>query len=139
MNIKYLVFLLAILSPLTYSQEKGTSNADLRGGRTLFSISLNEKELKGYELLRSSSGDHSLESHYEDKVEVKKISSSYALKLDEEISAEFINLKYFMGSLKKCSEFYLFKMRGEELEICLNDKKRKIKIDELIKKIRKKV
>ena len=107
MNIKCLVIVLAILSSQTYSQEKGTSNSDLRGGRTLFSISVNEKKLKSYELLRSSAGDHSLESHYSDKVEVKKIDSSYALKLDEEISAEFINLKYFMGSLKKCSEFYL--------------------------------
>lgn len=139
MNISYLVIFLVFLSATVLAQEDRTSNSDLRGNKLLFSLDLHKNKVKGYELARSISGDHSFHTKYSDKVVVKKIDSTDAHTLDEKIAAEFINLKYFMGPLEKCSSFHFLRMRDEELKVCLSDKKRKAKINELVKIIQHKI
>lgn len=117
-----------------YAQERA-SNSDLRGGVVLFSI---DYQKKGYSLIRSSAGDHQLITRMGKKENHEKMNSSVATTLDDEISAEFINLKYFMGDIKKCSKGSYFSMRGEEFEVCPKDKRRLLKVSELVKLIESK-
>lgn len=134
MNYKILgmVFLLNFTMNSFAQLEERASNADLRGGRILFSI---EYSKRNYSLLRSAAGDHSLITTIEKDSNHQKINTRKAIALDDKIAAEFINLKYFMGEIKKCSQANQFEMRGESLEVCPDDKKRLAKVDELVKLI----
>ena len=139
MNISFIIILVVSLAGSVWAQEDRTSNSDLRGSKVLFSIQVDDKNLKEYTLSRSVSGDHSFLTKYSDKVIAQKMDSERAFDLDETISAEFINLKYFMGAISKCSSFHVFKMRNEELKVCSKDKKRRVKFQELVKTIQHKI
>lgn len=136
MNYKVLgIVLLSSLTALSCAfaqDEERASNADLRGGRVLFSVDYLKAN---YALLRSSAGDHSLVTTINNDSNYQKLNSKVAVSLDDKIAAEFINLKYFMGEIKTCSQASKFEMRGESLQVCPDDKKRLAKVDELVKLI----
>ena len=125
-------FLIIFQTQFIHAQEDRASNNDLRGRQVLFTI---EHKGHNYSLTRSSAGDHSLIMGEKDKLKHTKISSQTAGVLDDEIAAEFINLKYFMGELKTCKKPAQIEMRGEKLSVCPDDKKRVTKVAQLVKTI----
>lgn len=123
--------LFLFISSAHSQSEERASNSDLRGGSVLFSI---DHKKDNYTLLRSAAGAHSLIINNSNE----KIDSRVAMQLDDEISAEFINLKYFMGEVETCKKFELVSMRGEQLKLCSSDKKRRNKVAALVKLIESK-
>ena len=127
-------FLMVLTVQFAFSEERA-NNSDLRGRQVLFAI---EHDKKNYTLTRSTAGDHSLILKTGDGSKHQKISSKTAVALDDQIAAEFINLKYFMGEVKTCKTPELIEMRGEDLAVCPEDKKRLAKVSELVRTIESK-
>ena len=134
LTLPILSFVLFHTSPFAQDEEPA-SNSDLRGGRVLFSI---DHQDSNYTLLRSSAGAHSLVTDIKGVNKTEKMDSRSAMQLDDEVSAEFINLKYFMGEVESCQKFKLVSMRGEQLKLCPKDKRRLVKVADLIKLIESK-
>ena len=133
------IFLLSLLSLFSfgvYAQER-TENSDLRNKKMIFEMKDVDKN-KGwsFSLHASVKGEYFLHFVNTKKHEdILKIAQSKAQHLDEEFVDVFINSKYLMKerkSTKKCTKKLYLNLRGEEQDICSDEKLKINKIEEFL-------
>lgn len=120
--------------------QEATKNNDLRKQYVLFHIKdMSEKNTIEYKMNSSNGSQFNFVLIEKDKViKKKKMSFKEAQALDEKFVDKFITFKYLMKSedLKKCNNSFYLNLRGEELTICKDEKKKNQEMHTFLQKLK---
>lgn len=129
-----LLILFSFFTHFTFAQgyirpEQKTQNNDLRSFKNLFEITSLEDDGSSYKL-NVLNGDQFI-LIFGASNENQRISSVESEKIDNKFVSEFIKMKYSMNRVSQglCFKRYRLVMRGEDHEVC-KDERKKVKIIE---------
>ena len=113
------------------------STEDLRHNHLLFSLEESE-EKESYTLERTPALSHYLRRQKADEVQITKVDSADAQKLDMDFARHFLKIQYEIPSTEgDCKVTLRLNMKGEKQEICEKDDKKTQEMASFIQELKK--